>query len=113
MAYKDPNSQKMASARHYRANKLAYLERNKRYRKEIGNYLNRIKEEQPCADCKTNYPYYVMDFDHVDGAAKEGLVSYFCKTGRIGAMKREILKCEVVCANCHRLRTHARMQKIS
>jgi len=112
MAYKNPENQRAASKRHYEQNKGYYLARNRRYRKELSDYINKIKEERPCADCKNNYPYYVMDFDHLEGTAKAGIVSYFCKTGRIGAMKQEVLKCEVVCSNCHRMRTHARLQKI-
>lgn len=111
MAYLNVEDRKAASARHYQANKEYYLERNKRYRKELSQYVNKIKEETPCADCSNQYPYYVMDFDHVEGQKKVGIVSYFCKTGRVGAMKKEIQKCEVVCANCHRERTHRRSQK--
>lgn len=111
MAYRNADDQKAASKRHYLANKARYLERNKRYRKNLSRYVNRLKEEKPCADCKKNYPYYVMDFDHLEGVDKIGIISYLCKTGRIGAMKKEILKCEVVCANCHRIRTHTRLLK--
>jgi hypothetical protein len=111
MAYKNIEDRKAASIRHYQANKKRYFERNKKYRKELSGYVNKIKEETPCADCLKNYPYYVMDFDHLEGSEKVGIVSYLCKTGRIGAMKKEILKCELVCANCHRERTHRRLQK--
>lgn len=111
VAYKNPEDQRVASSRHYQANKKYYLDRNRRYRKELSDFVNKIKEETPCTDCAKSYPYYVMDFDHLDSKHKMGIVSYFCKTGRIGAMKKEMLKCEVVCANCHRSRTHLRLQK--
>jgi hypothetical protein len=111
MPYKDKSDQIAASKKHYQANKQYYLDRNRRYRKELSEYVNKIKEATACADCRLNYPYYVMDFDHLDGDDKLGIVSYFTKTGRVGAMKREILKCEVVCSNCHRIRTHNRLQK--
>ncbi|MCX6727634.1 MAG: hypothetical protein NTX11_02360 [Candidatus Saccharibacteria bacterium] len=111
MAYKNKADQIAASKRHYDANKEYYLNRNRRYRKELSTYVNKIKEETPCADCKKQYPYYVMDFDHLEGHTKEGLVSFFTKTGRIEQMMKEIEKCEVVCSNCHRARTHNRLQK--
>jgi hypothetical protein len=52
-----------------------------------------------------------MDFDRIEGQHKLRIVDYFCKTGRIGAMKKEIKKCEIVCANCYHARTHSRLQK--
>ena len=64
-------------------------------------------KSQPCADCGIQYPYYVMDFDHRDGALK---VFPLNSVHRISmkAVLCEIAKCDVVCANCHRERTHRR-----
>lgn len=112
MAYKNIEDRKAASKRHYEANKERYLARNKRYRQEINAYINDLKSNAPCTDCKKLYPYYVMDFDHLNGHTKLGLVSAFAKSGRIGALKKELSKCELVCANCHRQRTHSRIQDI-
>lgn len=47
-----------------------------------------------------------MDCDHLGN--KSGLVSYYAKTGRSAALREELKKCEIVCANCHRFRTHSR-----
>jgi soluble cytochrome b562 len=111
MAYKNSEDQKAASKRHYLANKVKYLERNKRYRRSIQGFVHTLKESSACVDCKIKYPYYVMDFDHL-GDKLDG-VNYLMATGRIGALKREIKKCEVVCANCHRKRTYQRSHKIT
>lgn len=113
MAYKNIEDRKNASKRHYYAHKETYLERNRKYRKEIRAYVNELKAKASCTDCLKQYPYYVMDFDHIEGTGKLGIVSYFAKTGRIGAMKKEIAKCEIVCANCHRQRTFDRLQEVS
>ena len=109
MAYKNIEDRKAASKRHYYLNKQRYLDRNIKYRTDIKEYVHNLKESQPCADCRVSYPYYVMDFDHIDGSVKENEINYLCFTGRSGALKREIVKCELVCANCHRIRTHTRM----
>lgn len=56
-----------------------------------------------------SYPPCVMDFDHLPGAVKSfGLGS--AKAKGTAAILAEIDKCEVVCANCHRLRTWVRRQ---
>ena len=68
-------------------------------------WLNAAKN-RPCMDCGQSYPPWCMDFDHVRGKKK------FTIGGRIGSplnldrLKTEAAKCEIVCANCHRTRTH-------
>lgn len=111
MAYKDIAERKAASKRHYEKNKQKYLERNTKYRAEIQNFIRNMKEANPCVDCGISYPYYVMDFDHVGDAPKIKDINFLASTGRVGALKKEVVKCEVVCANCHRKRTHSRMQQ--
>ncbi|MDD3035770.1 MAG: hypothetical protein PHO93_02515 [Candidatus Saccharimonadaceae bacterium] len=107
MAYKNIEDQRSASKRHYNANKQSYIERNKRYRKSIQNIVKEIKEKSPCIDCGVKYPYYVMDFDHLED--KQFNINFLSATGRVGALKKEIEKCEVVCSNCHRKRTYERI----
>lgn len=49
-----------------------------------------------------------MDFDHLGD--KRFLISSAARRGiSFDKIKQEIAKCEVVCANCHRNRTHMRM----
>ena len=63
-------------------------------------------KSRPCADCGGTFPPYVMDFDHV------GTDKSFTISRKIGANKgtllSEIEKCDLVCANCHRIRTKRR-----
>ena len=67
-------------------------------------YMN-AKKNVPCTDCGNHYPLYVMDFDHLN--SKEFNISHGLTLGH-ERLKREIDKCEVVCSNCHRIRTHER-----
>jgi hypothetical protein len=91
---------------HYRRSKQSYLQRNLRAYAERRQMVLDAKS-RPCADCGVQYPYYVMDFDHRDGASKLfSLHSVHRVTKK--AIRREIEKCDVVCANCHRERTHRR-----
>lgn len=92
---------------HYRRNKRAYLDRNTRtYARH--RELVRSAKSRPCADCGIQYPYYVMDFDHREGAGKSFILSE-AQRATSKSLLLEINKCDVVCANCHRERTHRRM----
>lgn len=64
-------------------------------------------KQRPCADCGVEYPHYVMDLDHRPGVEKEFEISGKYWKGR-AAFLAELAKCDVVCANCHRVRTHTR-----
>ena len=57
----------------------------------------------PCTDCGNAFPPECMDFDHVRGEKVQGVS---CMSG-IAALA-EIEKCDLVCANCHRIRTRER-----
>ena len=50
-----------------------------------------------------------MDFDHRDGSAKVANVNRLVQDAAWEKVRREIEKCDLVCSNCHRIRTHARM----
>lgn len=62
---------------------------------------------KPCADCGGRFDPVCMDFDHRPGETKKNDVSKMLD--RVDAMIAEIAKCDLVCANCHRLRTKKRM----
>ena len=73
----------------------------------MAQYLRDLKTKTPCVDCGINYPYYVMDFDHVRGQ-KHANVMELVSTLSKKKIDEEIAKCEIVCSNCHRIRTHMR-----
>jgi len=70
-------------------------------------YIREYKERHPCVDCKVQYPYYVMDFDHVRGRKHKNVMELVPTLSK-KKIDEEIAKCEVVCSNCHRIRTHLR-----
>jgi hypothetical protein len=85
--------------------KLAILRRNK-YRSLMRVYINKIKNI-PCMDCSQSYPSYVMDFDHRIKKDKEVDVGRMINGGwSKEKVDKEIKKCDIVCANCHRIRTY-------
>jgi hypothetical protein len=71
-------------------------------------WLLGLKSGRPCTDCGRIFPAQVMQWDHLPGAPKLGEIS----TGLRGRSRDEILeeiaKCELVCTNCHAIRTFQR-----
>ena len=63
------------------------------------------KATNPCLDCGVMYPAVCMDFDHRDPTTKRFLISHGLHNSCATVMT-ELLKCDLVCSNCHRLRTH-------
>lgn len=110
MPYKDRNDprQKAAVRKYYEAHKAEYLARNLANKAAIRAWIHEQKD-RACMDCGKRYPHYVMDFDHRPDEVK------LYQPGRLWVMqswrkaKHEIAKCDVVCANCHRERTHQRL----
>jgi hypothetical protein len=54
-----------------------------------------------------------MDFDHRDPAKKASRVTSLVGRAGIQRILAEVEKCDIVCANCHRLRTFERRSKTS
>lgn len=108
MPYKDPHDPRALEQRrkHYYANKQAYLKRNREVVNKRKAWVN-YKKSVPCADCGHRYPAYVMDFDHRDPSIKVNNVSVLVSWSWKRLMA-EVEKCDVVCSNCHRERTHNR-----
>jgi hypothetical protein len=77
------------------------------YRKTLLDRVNKLKQD-PCQDCGGSFPSYVMDFDHRDGRTKVNSISKLVQRGSWAKILAEIVKCDLICANCHRIRTWRR-----
>jgi formate-dependent nitrite reductase cytochrome c552 subunit len=99
-----------ASQRDYN---VAYYQRNRdleiervRVRQAGMVELLRDLRRVPCADCGGRFKPHQMDFDHREPSTK----SFTVMSGRAMLMPTatvlaEVAKCDVVCVNCHRVRT--------
>lgn len=106
MPHKDPEQNKAWRRAWYRrTNQLlrmtAYYAGKKRSFRRLKN--------RPCMDCWGWFEPCQMDFDH-----RPGTIKLFAP-GEMWKMSwkklwAEIQKCDIVCANCHRLRTFRRAQ---
>lgn len=57
-----------------------------------------------CVDCEGVFHPAVFDFHHVDPETKEGNVANLIRRKNWEAAEKELKKCVLLCANCHRLR---------
>lgn len=66
----------------------------------------------PCKDCGRKFNPWQMDFDHRDEEQKEHDISHMIKPMKLSLDRilEEIAKCDLVCACCHRQRTHDRSE---
>lgn len=117
MPFKDEKTRKAYmkeySQKYYLENmehlKAKTLVSNRRIRQRNREFLKEIKEKNPCMDCGKHFPYYVMTFDHIFEKS-ESLANLSRACVSIERLQKEIDNCELVCSNCHHIRTHERKQ---
>jgi hypothetical protein len=101
-----PADQRAYNARYYSANRDKEIERVRSRQAATLEFLRDLRRV-PCADCGGTFAPWMMDFDHRDPRAK----SFSIAAGKALLKSRavllaEIAKCDVVCANCHAIRTY-------
>jgi hypothetical protein len=100
--------QRSTNAAYYRRNREFEIARV-RVRQRGSVELLRELRARPCADCRGSFAPHQMDFDHRDGTVKRFTVmSGGAMLRSTSALLDEVAKCDVVCANCHRIRTWER-----
>ena len=92
---------------HYKNNKKAYKKKAKKNRelstKKYREYVWDHLKNNPCVDCGESN-ILVLDFDHRDRSEKKHNISHLWDRGG-KVLRDEIDKCDVRCANCHRIKT--------
>jgi hypothetical protein len=110
---------KAYSREHYQANRQDYIDRAKVSNAELRGRKRALVQElrsRPCMDCGGSFPTCCMQFDHRKGRSITGrnspetIANVTKSTTSLAALQAELEKCDVVCANCHAIRTHARRQ---
>lgn len=95
------------------AKRIADRKRSEKAYAKNAALIDAIKINRGCADCGYKQHSAALDFDHLPGTKKIDNLSRL-RSRRFGSTKcieTEILKCEVVCANCHRIRTFTRRRE--
>ena len=98
---------------YYERNKSRFITKNRRnknrQRKRLRTILLDIKQ-RPCQDCGGTFHSWVMELDHRADTIKEAAVADLVFKGCTDTrLLEEVDKCDVVCANCHRMRTYRRL----
>jgi hypothetical protein len=119
MPYLDNNKRKENHKKYmrevwYPKNKQKHISYMGDLKKRASLFITQYKKNKKCIDCGFdgfNYPE-VLEFDHLRD--KEFDVSMHTKyTSSLERIQKEMEKCELVCANCHRIRTVNRKNKLS
>ena len=92
---------KEALKSHYRRNKEKYKERNNKKREQLRKDFQKFKETLSCTKCDEDR-WWVLDFHHRDPKMKDGYVGRFFIENSKDRFEKELEKCDVLCANCHR-----------
>jgi hypothetical protein len=91
----------------------SWYERNKDYQKQNAQKHSRIYRQtarqyaldylstHPCISCGESDPR-VLEFHHTRGNKESEISSLLGRGSSLEALKAEIEKCDVLCANCHR-----------
>lgn len=87
-------------------NRETVREYSRRRRAKIRDLIRSLKDV-PCADCGGRFDPVCMDFDHRPGEKKLFTIGGSVRL-TYASLQTEVLKCDVVCANCHRIRTYKR-----
>tara|TARA_B100000780_G_scaffold279102_1_gene255585 strand:- start:656 stop:1132 length:477 start_codon:yes stop_codon:yes gene_type:complete len=114
MAYKDKKDQALNSKKHYEANKKKIKARSKSrnttQRDKNREYIKQHKRENPCIDCGEKN-IVLLECDHVRGDKFKCVSDMVKGAYSLASIKKEVEKCDVRCANCHRLITYERRMK--
>ena len=119
MPYKDKNKKKENHKKYmkevwYPLNKVKHIKYVTNIKNKISKFILEFKKNGKCLDCGfigRDFPE-VLDFDHLRDK-KFNISEYKYFTSGINKVKEEINKCELVCANCHRIRTVKRKLNLS
>lgn len=86
-----------------------HSEAARQWRRAYKDEIAAIKMDHGCADCGYREHPSALDFDHVRGTKRFNVSQGAART-REDALE-EIDKCDVVCANCHRIRSYERANR--
>ena len=119
MAYKDKEKQKeyqrdwVAKKKQNNQDFIYTIKENVNIRRRSRKKeISDLKESTPCFDCDKFFQACIMDFDHIEDNKISNISRMVNNNASWEKIYKEIAKCQLVCANCHRLRTWNRRYNI-
>lgn len=93
---------------YFKKNSLLRTKQIAAVRAKFVDWYISLKDDKPCADCQNKFHFSAMEWDHLPGHRKTSNLADLVHRGNRKAVLEEIKKCELVCANCHAVRTFNR-----
>jgi hypothetical protein len=95
-----------------RARAAAHHKKHRENGTSITGWLEKQFKDVPCSDCSGVFPFIVMDFDHRPEETKcYGISTKGTRVAtpkNISEIMKEVDKCDLICSNCHRIKTKSR-----
>jgi hypothetical protein len=91
-------------ANHYKKNRKAYDDRGIARRQASRNWILNYLSSKKCIDCDTS-DIRVLEFDHTSDDKDYNVATLVSQGYGLATLEKEVAKCDVVCANCHKIRT--------
>lgn len=91
--------------KYYQKNKVKIKAKQKEIVAINRKYVKDLKKNGCCVDCGEDR-WQCLDFDHIDPSQKTNDIKYLSHHSfSLEIVKKELSKCELRCANCHRVRS--------
>ena len=96
-----PEEMKRYKREYYHRNQKVLYKKSVVRRNKLVEWVSKLKLTLKC-ECGENHPA-TLDFHHIDASKKDSSISRALVRGwSIDRIKKELNKCKVLCANCHR-----------
>lgn len=92
---------KTQQKKYYSSHKSDVIKRAKEHRSHTMAKWNKFKSKLECQVCGENHPP-CLEFHHLDPSEKDFEISQKCRDMTFEKILKEVEKCAILCANCHR-----------
>jgi hypothetical protein len=94
----DDETKKYIKKMFIKIDRIFYVKKRTKINKE---FIQKYKNEIGCQKCGKKIEHFCLDFHHKDPSKKEEGISLLLRLTNLKKIKKEIGKCELLCANCH------------